>query len=78
MKGNKYDTTTARATPTTTRGFDYDSIEARARQLRRETLRTITDEWGRWLACKWAEMTRRPSSIPCGHAHTAAGNCANH
>lgn len=77
MKSNDIDITTARIKLTATGAVDYDAIEARARQLRREKLGELTDDLVRWLARVWAVMTRRRSLSTCTHGRTAAGNCAD-
>jgi len=77
MKSNDIDITTARIKLTATGALDHDAIQARAKQLRRETLSALTDNLVRCLAYAWAVMTRRPSPIPCTHGHAAAGNCAD-
>ena len=77
MKSNDIDITTARIKLTVTGALDYDAIEARARQLRREKLGELTDDLVRWLAHTWAVMTQRRSPRTCTHGRTAAGNCAD-
>ena len=74
MKSNDIHITTARIKLTATGAVDYDAIEMRARQLRREKLSELTDDLVRWLEHKWAAMTRRRSPSKCIHGHTAAGN----
>lgn len=76
MKSNDIDITTARIRLTAAGAVDYDAIEARARQLRREKLSELTDDLVRWLAHMWAVMTRRCLST-CHHGRTAAGNCVD-
>jgi hypothetical protein len=77
MKSNDIDITTGRIKLTPTGALDYDVIEARARQLRREKLSELTDDLVRRLTRLWAVMTRRRSPRPCAHGRTAAGNCAD-
>ena len=77
MKSNDIDITTARIKLTPAGAIDYEAIEARARQLRREKLGELTDDLVRWLAHMWAVVTRRRSSSTCTHGRTAAGNCAD-
>ena len=77
MKSNDIDITTARIKLTATGALDHDVIQARAKQLRRETLSALTDDLVRWLAHAWAVMTRRRSLRTCIHGRTAAGNCAD-
>jgi hypothetical protein len=77
MKSNDIDITTGRIKLTPTGALDYDVIEARARQLRREKLSELTYDLVRWLARMWAVMTRRRSRNTGTHGRTAAGNCAD-
>ena len=77
MNSNDDDTATARVKLTAAGALDHDAIEARAKQLRRETLSALTDGLVRCLAHAWAVMTRRRSLSTCTRGHTAAGNCAD-
>ena len=76
MKGNDLDTEMARATASAARALDYAAIEARARQLRSQTLRALFKALVRRAKHAWTAMTQRPSEVPCTHRHTAACNCA--
>jgi len=76
MKSNDIDSTTARIKLTATGAIDYDAIEMRARQLRREKLSELTDDLVRWLEHKWAAMKQRQSLRKCTHGRTTARNCA--
>ena len=58
MKSNDIDITTAHIKLTAMGALDYDAIQTRARQLRREAFSALTDDLVRWLAHAWAVMTR--------------------
>jgi len=77
MNSNDIDITTGRIKLTAAGTLDYDAIEARARELRREKLSELTLALVRRVKRAWAVMTRRRSPRTCTHGRTAAGNCAH-
>jgi hypothetical protein len=77
MKSNDVDITTASIKLTAAGALDHDAIQARAQQLRRETLSALSKALVRRVMHAWTVMTRRRSPIPCTHGRTAARNCAD-
>jgi hypothetical protein len=78
MKSNDVDITAARIKLTATGALDHDAIQARAQQLRRETLSALSKALVRRVMHAWTVMTRRRSLSTCTHGHSTAGNCADH
>lgn len=75
MKSNDIDITTGRTKLTAAGTLDYDAIEARARELRREKLSELTQALVRRVKHAWTVMTQRRSPRTRNHGRTATGNC---
>jgi hypothetical protein len=78
MKSNDVDITTASIKLTAAGALDHDAIQARAQQLRSETLSALSKALVRRVMRVWMVMTPRPSLSTCTHGHNTAGNCADH